>query len=326
MICIRGDGVAANTCARLCERFAIPVSIERSQRSRIPALLISDASQKLFADIFGSESLFEGARTIDRRVVAWGTDPIELPHSAVVIGEAELEARLENSAPSPLGDATWTIFTANPLPAGVEQLRFGTRIASASRIQLKDGRGAKKCWIEALENGWVFLLPEWLLAVGAPAEELLGKSRLIADQIEHVEPASGTFPAHPRILEPLTGPDWMACGSAGMAFDPICGDGAGNATREAILAIALICAASQGEPVDDLLAHYRARLVAGFARHLELCRPFYAAITGDWWRAETEMIDRGLEWCRERLLGHQYRYQLRGFELVPISSSARMRS
>jgi hypothetical protein len=95
-----------------------------------------------------------------------------------------------------------------------------------------------------------------------------------------------------------------------VGFDPICGDGTGNAVREGILAAAVVRAA--GDP-DDLRAHYTARIVAGFRRHLELCREYYrTGGTGAWWRHELEALDRGIAWCG---VDPEFHYRLNGFEL-----------
>ena len=51
---------------------------------------------------------------------------------------------------------------------------------------MKHGSDPDACWIESLENGWLFLVPGWLLAVGATAEALLGSSRVIAAEIARV--------------------------------------------------------------------------------------------------------------------------------------------
>ena len=47
-------------------------------------------------------------------------------------------------------------------------------MASAVPVTLKENSDPARCWIESLEDGWLFLIPGWLLAVGAPAEALLG--------------------------------------------------------------------------------------------------------------------------------------------------------
>jgi len=191
---------------------------------------------------------------------------------------------------------------------------------AAAPVTLREGSEPDACWIESLEDGWLFLTPGWLLAVGAPAERLLAASRVIAREIARIGSSSGEFPAYARIVSPLCAPGWLACGTAAMAFDPICGDGTAHAVREAILASAVIRALAAGGSLDQLLAHYEARLTAGFQRHLSLCRQFYlSGGAGPLWRAELDAIDRGIQWSAAKLGAHvSFRYQLRGFELEAV--------
>jgi len=157
----------------------------------------------------------------------------------------------------------WTVCAAPPLPASSLEHRFGSRLASAVKVEMTSPEDT--CWIESVENGWLFLNSGWLLAVGNEAEELLVTSSLVREQIRGIEFVSGRFPASPRMVSPLGGDGWIACGSAAMGFDPLCGDGTAHAVREAILAAAVIRASRNGD-VEELLAHYEARLTAGFYR------------------------------------------------------------
>jgi flavin-dependent dehydrogenase len=197
-------------------------------------------------------------------------------------------------------------------------------MASASAVKLKTGCDPGACWIESLDHGWLFLLPggdrAWLLSVGDSAETLLAQSLLISEQIAETSASRGTFPSHPRIAEPLCEPGWLACGTAALGFDPLCGDGTGNAIREAILASAVVRAGIDGADVGALVAHYGNRLVAGFKRHLEACREFYqAGHSGPWWDQELNSLDRGLDWCARRLEGAPvFRFRLSGFALEAI--------
>jgi len=111
-----------------------------------------------------------------------------------------------------------------------------------------------------------------------------------------------------------------------MGFDPICGDGTAHAIREAILASAVLRAAQDGETEDQLFAHYQARLIAGFRRHLLLCRDYYkSGGSGPWWASELDCLERGLEWCEEELRPcPEFQYRLDGFELRPIASATRV--
>lgn len=330
-VVIRGDGVAACCCAHLLGAAGFPTFMEQADRAKVPAIMLSEATQALISDVFERKDLFDGLPQIRSRVVAWGpqSNPIRLPHSAVIISEQDLSERLR---PKPAGArrdqqtaAEWMVLASRPLPPSTIEHHFGSRVAAALAVELPDGADETACWIESIESGWLFLIPGagrtgWLLAVGNTPESLLARSRLVVERIRTPGRKLGEFPAYPRIAAPLCGPGWLACGTAALAFDPLCGDGTGHAIREAILAAAAIQAVARGADPDGVLAHYRARLLAGFKRHLELCQEFYrGGHRGPWWDAELNLILEGLKWCdREIGSGGRFRYQLRGFELHPI--------
>jgi hypothetical protein len=325
-VAIRGDGVAAYCCAHLLRNAGFQVSLERLDRPRVPAIMLSDTAVALIRDVFERPHLFADLPRIDRRAVAWGkAEAGSLPHSAVVVSETYL---LENLELGLLDDTAiepgFTVYTSRPLPPVAAELRFGTRRAAAVRAVLENPKDQSACWIESLENGWLFLLPNasestWLLAIGASLDVLLAQSRIIAPRIEILPGRSGEFPACPRITSPLCGDSWLACGSVAMAFDPICGDGTAQAVREAILAAGLIRALAAGGDAASLYAHYEAILTAAMRRHLALSVDFYrTGGTGPWWQAELESLMEGHRWCTAKLeAAGEPRYQLQGFELIP---------
>jgi hypothetical protein len=298
----------------------------------LPAILLNESTQTLLGDVFGRRNLFDGLPRIDRRVVAWGPNatPNVLPHSAVVVSEAELSERLRPNLPGEERrenvEPAWTVLASRPLPAPSVEHHFGSRQAAAVAVKLIDSSDTTACWIESLDRGWLFLLPStaqagYLLCVGDKTDSLLADSRLIAPRIEVAAGASSEFPAYPRIAHPLCGPGWLACGTAALAFDPLCGDGTGHAIREGLLAAAVIRAAAAEETeVEPLLQHYQGRLAIGMLRHLQLCREFYCAgHTGRWWAQELDLLDQGIQWCDRELAGApRFRYRLSGFELQPI--------
>ena len=320
-IFVQGDGVAAYCCAYLLTKAGFRVDLQPVDRPRLPVILLGDQALALIRDIFDQPALFDDLPRIRKRVVAWGpgAKPIEVEHSAVVVSEALLLASIRPQVRDQLegGAAPWAIFAAPPLPSAVVQHSFGSRMASAVPVTLKENSDHAACWIESLDQGWLFLVSGWLLAVGAPAEALLAQSRVVAAEIADCSPPLGEFPAYARIAAPLCAPGWLACGTAAMAFDPICGDGTAHAIREAILASAVIRALADGGPTDHLLAHYEARLTAGFRRHLLLCRQFYSSGgTEALWKSELAAIDRGIHWADASLGAHMsFRYRLRGLEL-----------
>ncbi len=330
-VLIRGEGVAAYACAHLLGEAGFRVVQERTARTRLPAILLNESTQALLGDVFGRRDLFEGLPRIDRRVVAWGPSAKAnvLPHSAVVVSEAELSERVRTNLPGEErrknAEPDWTVLSSRPLPAPSVEHHFGSRRAAAVAVKLIDPSDATACWIESLEGGWLFLLPGaaqggYLLAVGDKPELLLAESRLIAPRIELAAGAASEFPAYPRIAHPLCGPGWLACGTAALAFDPLCGDGTGHAIREGILAAAVIRAAANETEVEPLLQHYQGRLSIGLLRHLKLCREFYCTgHAGPWWAQELNLLDQGIQWCDRELGGApRFRYRLSGFELQPI--------
>lgn len=321
-VAIRGQGIAANCCAHLLARAGFPTARSMLDRPRVPVILLSDAALALLRDVFERPDLFADRPRITHRVVAWGAgEPVRLPHGAIVVSEGDLDTALGGPSAAAV-QASMTIHTAPPFPSG-EMHSFASRRAVAAQVRLMDESDRSVCWIEAVEDGWLFLIPSgptsaWLLAVGASTAGLIGRSRHIAPRIEPIGEPSAPFDTSPRMLTALQGPDWLACGSAALAFDPICGDGTAQAVREAILASAVIGAIRDGGDRDALHRHYESMLTAGMRRHLRLCAQFYASGgQGDWWRAQLADLVEGFDWCTQRLSRMpEPRYELRDFRLV----------
>jgi hypothetical protein len=330
-VSIRGESIAASCCASLLQRAGVPFVREKVSRPKLPAIMLSGTTQRLLTDIFPEAELFDGLPQIRRRVVKWntGSPSLALPHSALVVSEPALLERIEGAllarpAKATENTAEWNILSARPLPKGSEEFHFGSREGTASAVTLKQGCDGETSWVESLPNGWLFLLPDgahaWLLSVGGPAQSLLAESSLIAAQIFSVDSDGQSFPCHPRIADPLSGPGWLACGSAALGFDPLCGDGSGHAAREAILASAVVRAAMQGGSVSELIAHYHARLLAGFERHLAVCSEFYrSGAGGAWWDEQIRATEQGLTWCQAKLAAAgAFKYRLDGFSLETV--------
>jgi hypothetical protein len=330
-VLVRGDGVAAACCVRSLSAHDLPVSIVRAGRPKLSAVLLGEATQSLLTDLFMDQELLQGVPRIRKRVVAWGpgSQPTVLPHSALVISEHDLLerlwARIQKPIEEPRDTAAWEIISSRTENPGRGERRFGSRTAFVSNVELTTAADRESCWAESLEDGWLFLFPvhgasACLISVGGPAPSLIAQSRLIAAQLAAPITSAAEFPAYPRILSELCGSGWLACGTAAVAFDPLCGEGVANAVREAILASAVIRAAVQGSDVESLLAHYNSRLMRGFLRHLQMCQHYYSTGgTGAFWRSELQLLHLGIEWLSERLYAHPSpRYRLVGFELVAI--------
>ena len=316
--------MAGRCCAYLLQRSGISFSVGPASRVGVPAILLSASALALLRDVFGNGSLLQDAYQITRRVVAWnrGAPPVTLPHSAVVVSE---ELLLRGALPE-LGlgsqQQDYTVYAASPLPEGVTVHGFGTRRAVSCAVALRRKTLEGTCWMESLAGGWLFLVQDgpgsgWLLCVGGSIDELLPQSQLVREQIDERSPIVATFAAYPRIASALAAPGWLTCGTAAMAFDPICGDGTAYAVREGILASAVVAGLSQGGDAEALLRHYQARSIAGFRRHLELCREFYnTGYGGAWWTEELASIEQGIAWCALEQRSHSpFQFRLNGFAL-----------
>jgi hypothetical protein len=320
-VAIRGGGMAATGCAHLLRRAGLAVSLSETTRPAVPAVMLSDAALTLLRDVFDRRLLFADRPRISRRMVCWGDARMqEMPHGATLVSEADLWRELGAPAEAMDGPAALTIRTE----VQGEIRRFGDRWAMASEVRLRKAGSAEECRIEAVRSGWLFLVPRGagqgvLLAIGGETGELLDESRSIAPLVEHLVYTGGPFLAAPRIAEALVGEDWLACGSAAIGFDPICGDGAAQAVREAILAAAVVTAIAEGGDREALRTHYRSMLIAAMRRHLMLCMQFYrAGGSGPWWSAQLEALADGHAWCTRQLASlPEPRFELHGFRLVP---------
>jgi len=327
-VAIHGGGIAANCCAHLLTRAGIATSQTIDARRPVPAIMLSDTALGLMRSVFGRPDLFADRPRITRRIVAWGNEPITLPHDAVVVSEDDLDLALAGAAGTGGGHASMRLHAAPPFPAG-ELRRFGSRRTVAVQVRLLDPSDASACWVEAIEDGWLFLIPSgpeggWMLCVGASADTLLERSRHVAPRIALMDEPTAAFETSPRMLTALQGADWLACGSAAIAFDPICGDGTAQAVREAILACAVIAAMRDGGDRAALRMHFESMLIAAMRRHLRLCAQFYASGgQGPWWRGQLADLAEGFDWCTARLARMpEPRYELHDFRLVARGAAA----
>jgi len=322
-VAIRGSGMAAHACAHLLKGAGFSVAIETVHRPPVPSLLLSEAALALMRDLFARPDLFTDSPRVRRRLVAWGGAPVMVPHDAVLASEATVQAALAVSEEASMAAPDFTIHAAPPLPMG-ELHVFGERHAVAARVRLRDPACREEGRVEAVESGWLFLVPAdggegWLLGVGGEIDALQAQSRLIAPVVDPIGGSSRPFLAAPRLHLPLVGDDWLACGTAAIGFDPICGDGTAQSVREAILASAVLTGIAEGGDRAALLGHYQAMLIAAMRRHLLLCARFYAGGgRGEWWRAQHDALMQGHRWCTGLLATlPEPQYALHGLRLVP---------
>jgi hypothetical protein len=330
---VHGNGITAACCIQAFAANSLAVAVSEAQEPhRGSVVLLSESTQTLLQGLFHSSDLFHHVPAIRQRIVAWGdnTPRVSLPHSACMIAESDLLIRLRKASPQIPCEPTktvWNVFCVPDLPQTNSQ-SFGSRTSTFSKVHLSAASQRETCWMESVAQGWLFLFAAsddtgWLITCGGQPNSLLGQSRLIAECIVSLASSSPPIATSPRIRDCLGEPGWLACGPASLMFDPICGEGTGNAAREAILASAVVEAALRGENISALLQHYESRLTLGFLRHLQMCAQFYATGgSSHFWQEQVQETQRGIAILSQRIQGYPPPlFRLRDFQLERIAPS-----
>jgi len=335
---VSGRGVAAASAAQCLSARGVDVIGDAQNPGVIrqaPVVMLGDQARALLVDVFaghaGLADVMAGAHRIERRVVRWGEDePQTFGHAGLVVPGDLLARTLPVPDPSAApGPAAFTLSTTPSTDARL--LRFGAREAVAVPVVLTDGADRGAALVEALDHGWLFLIPTggddgWLLAVGADPDQALRDSRLVAPAVAATGAVSSSFETAPRMLDDPTAAHRLTVGSAALAFDPICGDGTASAVRGGILAAAIAAAMTGADlPVLDpgldcerLTGHYRSMMIAAMRRHLTVSWPFYArGGRSQWWAGQADALAEGHAWCTRQLAeAGEARFVLAGDRLI----------
>jgi hypothetical protein len=234
-----------------------------------------------------------------------------------------LEPALKNNKST----INWRIVTSNRESNEAFDV-YGQRLAFSQKVTLKHTEDARSCWTESTRHGWLFLLPfnsseAALIAAAYEPVKAMEESRLIVPRLASELSQATAAPIAPRLARALYGDGMIQTGTAAMRFDPLCGEGAGHAAREAYLTVAVIRAALRGEPAEDLLDHYSKRLKQAFLRHLIICSSFYSSGgNSDFWRSEENALQNGISELQsqiQRSASMQFRFKGLDLEAIPLS-------
>lgn len=331
---IAGSGIAALSIAQLLSQSGIPYAVEPDNAKQTRSVLLSSQTVQLLSAIHRTDRFVQLSWPIQRRSVLWGdaTAPVTVEHHGISISESrlaeELRSRLRSSRKSTSGPASseWLIETQLRAGSGDTLTRYGERRTAFQTVTLRSSADAHCCVTESVPNGWLFLLPTSsseaaLLCTGYHPEEVLAQSRLVVRQMEHTSAFSTPVNIAPAMAHELTGPGLIRAGSAALRFDPLCGEGAGHAAREAYLAAAVLRGADRGEAVHGLLAHYATRLQQAFLRHLLVCRSFYDIHQeAAFWRSELEHLETGIAAMQAGALYAPAIFRFEGLDLKPVNA------
>lgn len=334
---VTGRGIAAATAAYCLAARGIGIVADGEPAARqAPVVMLGEQALALLSDVFSGQTalhdVLTNAHRIARRVVLWGADAAQtFPHTALVVAGDLLTAAL----PWPVtadADAPTAFTLTTSLSASASLLRFGAREAAAVPVMLSRSADRAAALVEALNQGWLFLIPTsdhagWLLVVGAAPDAALDESRLVAGSVAETGTVTARFETAPRLADDPCAPGMLTLGTAAIAFDPICGDGTATAVRGGILAAAVAAGVAGHDPGLDsaaLCAHYRAMMIAAMRRHLGTSWPFYArGGESAWWQAEAAALAQGHAWCTRQLAeAGEARFVLVGDRLVTRDCAA----
>lgn len=284
-VLIEGAGPAGLTAARLLAASGIGATVTGAPPTAGPTLLLNPGTVRLLNELWGPAA----AALPALHRVRWRevhppppAPPALVEQESLVVEAGKLAAFLSETlalgAPGvqwqASADADWVLKATGR----ARDETCGAARAAMARFRTRPKFDPGRAVFEALQGGWIFLLPlgrdqalvQALCEAPRPGEDVLSAalagSRRVRSLVGEAVGAARTFDAAPGLARPLAGPGWLAVGDAAMALPPVTGDGIGNGLRTAILATAVLRAIRRGQPTGPLIAHYELRLGQAFAR------------------------------------------------------------
>ena len=287
-IAIDGAGPAALTAARLLAGSGFDVRLAEPTPSG-PTLLLNPGALNLLMGLWGAAARALPIRHEVRWREVWPQPPetsAVVEQRSVVIDAAALayflddvlrECGLSVVRGAPTTNEDWRLVATTR----ARDVIVGAARAAMAPVRTTGDFKADRVVYEAIEGGWVFLMPlgseqalvqalaETPGADAAILSDALAASTRVSRLIDTQTGPIRVFDAAPAMARPASGPGWLAIGDAAMALPPATGDGVTSGLRTAILATAVLRGVHRGAPVDALLRHYDSRLAEAFRRVLD---------------------------------------------------------
>ncbi len=347
MILLAGRGIAALVCAQRLAHQGRSAICYGPRYQDGPTVLLGHDTLELLRSLFPTLDLTALGHPIQGRDVLWGDAPLtQLSAPACALSLSSLVNHLEpvllpsvtllTDRPQSCSVGLWQVDATGRHAhlatqiAGATVNSFGQRCIATIPVKLKSGR-ADRVSMESIQSGWMFLCPtsphagllQVMLPQAPPQPELalqvaLSQSQLISEQLVSIDPgALQIFPAAPQILTVLGSDRWLAVGAAACTFDPVCGNGIGQAIRSSLLASSVLLG---NIPLTDALRHYHLRHRHTFAWHLRHVYNFYKPLlTQPTWFEEMTKTRQFLysHAAYNLLYRSQFAYQLKDLVLEP---------
>jgi len=324
---IIGGGIAGLTCAKVLLSNNLEIEIlDASHSSAGPVLTIDKPTCDLIFDIWHvkkDDNIIRAGHVVNKHNVQWGPDNKKstISRQSVVIDNSILKDELTNCLTkehnksltinntssscdttslhynsikdcgksfSWLIDASGRHSDMSNISRTVIRYSFGDRHIISVKCDLTDPSYQNETWIEATNEGWLFVAPldtsTAILQAMVPFEpnnsatvlkNLLQRTEIINTIVCNIQVSQFVFKGYPDIINPLCGPRWISIGEAAASFDPLSGNGVGYAVRAAVLAASVIKGISSGLSTIDCLNHYSLRIYSAFLSHLRDCLTYY---------------------------------------------------
>ena len=291
-VLVRGHGLAALAAAAVLSRQGMAFAMTTGA-APCRLVTLNRPTQDLIGDVFGA-GVVEGLGACGSRRVDWlpgvDTDGNVDPDARVVELDVLL-ARLRRSigpVSSSLEHVLSTLVAAGrntngrlvaapPLATGVwEHLTLGAQ----KRVSLEGGQR-----IFAGDDGWIFLAPRpdgscFVQATVLPGDESSAISmvaRALNRSPAAVPSADQWIDTAPALGSAVGSAGELRAGESAVIYDPLCGDGCGNAIRSGVLAAAVATRAIIHPSEETALREwYRARQHQNFLAHMQACMAAYA--------------------------------------------------
>lgn len=323
-----------------------------------PRIILNAITAKLLGELFeiqpyDASDIFakHGAISIESRALAQANrKPIEvLPHHGISIAALDLaktlRALLMVNPPfineiqegdlllseDDIAAFDWVVDARGKQASSEGRVLLGERRAITVDVELDGDTPHGRCWMETTPEGWLFLMPSGhglgSLQVVVPnlsgnvfdvVKTLLASASLVSRFVTRQFNEPFILEAAPSISLSIGAKRFIRVGDAAVAFDPICGDGTGNAVRSAILATAVLEAVASGLTFEQGLGYYRWRLMQAFVHHIEYCESFYReAFSSAAWISELRKASEVRAGISSELShAGKPRFRLKGLSLV----------
>lgn len=338
---IAGCGVSASLSALLAVRQGCCVSFDPGEATHERIVVVPRSTVELVEELTGlsiEDSIV--SRWVSSRRIAWEQRVFqEVPAESLILDAGALARAIAQQVldESPQADARqvegatdWTLVAERTYSLDARETA-GKRRAIIGWVEDLPNYDGASTVVASVPQGWFFASPHpvsgiALVVVSPSVCDGTNFSEVLQDALEFLWPGCRTdlrcstgpgVLAAPSFAPSCASHGWMAIGEAAVFFDPLRGDGVGNAIRGALLAHAVRVAIEGGQESEDFLVHYRERLAGVFISHLQSSVLHYSrAWNAQIWHQEIEDMRE----CALRLAAHPVpRFRLVGHRLVATS-------